>query len=136
MNSKVIFKVDFKGEAGESIYLLGNSEELKVWDTTKAIKLKLIEQNIWASPEIIISEVIEYKFFKKNLKGDIVWEWDTNKPNRILQLSSGLSVEVIHTFGISHEEIIIKKKGKYSEYDCSRNCEISNLIVISLIIKY
>lgn len=109
-----VFKVICKTNYGESIYLLGNIKELHSWSIEKPIKLYSIhytaEDPIWETEELYLpaNTNIQYKFFKKDSKGKISWEWTPDREDRQLYFNTGKQIDILQTFGISHKEIIIR----------------------------
>jgi len=117
------FKISCRTEQTESVYLIGSIDRLKSWDVSAAIKLRLIlnssKYSLWQCNNIPLpsNTSIEYKFFKRGVKGDIVWEWDEEELNRNISLSPGTIVEITQTFGVSTNEVKVIKKIKYIEND-------------------
>lgn len=117
----VTFKVVSASRLSESVYLLGNVGELRSWSVEEAIKLRSVkgpsEHCVWETDKLLLpsNTPIEYKFFKKNSEGDVVWEWDEERSNRVIEVNSGATVEVTQTFGMPSEEIKPIKKMKFVE---------------------
>ena len=65
--SKLIFQVDYPTDPGQSVYILGNVEELGNEDENKSVKLKKKQENsnVWESEsplECAVGMTIKYKF--------------------------------------------------------------------------
>lgn len=108
------FKVNCKTVFGESIFLIGNINELNSWDSSKAIKLTTSnyseEDPIWETHDLVlpVNTEIEYKFFKKTKSNKLIWEWDLDKKNRKLILTERNYAVIFSNFGMAQNEIILK----------------------------
>jgi alpha-amylase len=88
---------------GESIYLSGSISQLGNWDTSSAIALsasKYTSSNPewYATVTLPVGTSIQYKFFKKESDGSIVWESDPNRSYTVPAGCAGTTVTVSDTW--------------------------------------
>jgi len=108
---QVTFKVFCDTNFGDSLYLLGNIKELKLWSTKNAIPLNsdsyTVDSPIWESSPISLPlyTPIEYKFFKKTSNGEVEWEHLSGKSNRHLNLNQEDETEILTEFGAIQTQI-------------------------------
>ncbi|KAB8027735.1 TIM-barrel domain-containing protein [Fluviispira multicolorata] len=77
---------------GESIYIVGNSNEIGNWNTTKAIKLEPNEYPTWSKYIADFStenKEIEWKCIKKKEFTNEVIEWQAGRNNILKTINSG-----------------------------------------------
>ncbi len=103
----VSFYVHCETTFGEAVYVVGNLEDLKAWDLSRALPLSSqrysVQNPIWMSgsdyafpPDV----TIEYKFVKRCLDGSWVWEPLPEGVNRSLTVKEGEILELHHQFGV------------------------------------
>ena len=85
--SKIQFQVEFPTKPNQTLYIIGNIEEIGNWDENKAEKLiKLDEKSsLWETAyplECPIGMTIEYKFFIKDSNNKIIFEKFPKNINR------------------------------------------------------
>ena len=119
--TSVRFVIFCETKFGESVYLIGNTSQLKNWQIKEAIELSSVnyspENPIWETAESLLlplNALIEYKFFKKLADGKPLWESLPGDVNRTLNLTSGESIEVEHNFGIASGQIVPSKNQEAS----------------------
>ncbi|GFF63758.1 acid alpha-amylase [Aspergillus lentulus] len=88
---------------GESIYLTGSISQLGNWDTSSAIALsssKYTSSNPewYATVTLPVGTSFQYKFFKKESDGSIVWESDPNRSYTVPTGCAGTTVTVSDTW--------------------------------------
>ncbi|KAF4162640.1 hypothetical protein CNMCM6936_001776 [Aspergillus lentulus] len=88
---------------GESIYLTGSISQLGNWDTGSAIALsssKYTSSNPewYATVTLPVGTSFQYKFFKKESVGSIVWESDPNRSYTVPTGCAGTTVTVSDTW--------------------------------------
>ena len=76
---KTLFRLRYDSRWGEELFLTGNTSELGLWNTNKAVKMQYEGPGIW-SAETDVTLTIEYKYFIRE-NNQICWE---DGPNRIL----------------------------------------------------
>lgn len=69
--------------SGQNVYLSGNTAELGNWDPAKAIgpfynQVISVYPNWYYDVSVPAGKAIEYKFFKKDASGNVVWEGGAN----------------------------------------------------------
>ena len=77
--SKLIFQVDYPTDPGQSVYILGNVEELGNEDENKSVKLKKKQENsnVWESEsplECAVGMTIKYKFLTIDSNNNKIYE--------------------------------------------------------------
>jgi len=76
----VLFSENATTAYGENIFVVGSALQLGNWDPSNAIPLDPINYPVWgATVYLPPSTPFEYKFIRKELNGDVVWE---SGPNR------------------------------------------------------
>ncbi|EAW23731.1 putative alpha-amylase [Aspergillus fischeri NRRL 181] len=88
---------------GETIYLTGSISQLGNWDTSSAIALsasKYTSSNPewYATVTLPVGTSFQYKFFKKESDGSIVWESDPNRSYTVPAGCAGTTVTVSDTW--------------------------------------
>ena len=81
----ITFKIQYKTEFGDSLYVVGSIEELGCWNTLKC-GLKWTENHLWVSEpiQILSSSFFKYKYVIVNTNHQKTWE---QGPNRIGDLN-------------------------------------------------
>jgi alpha-amylase len=88
---------------GENIYLTGSLSQLGNWDTSSAIALSASKYTS-SNPEWYVTVTLpvgtsfQYKFFKKESDGSIVWESDPNRSYTVPAGCAGTSVTMSDTW--------------------------------------
>ena len=95
--SKILFQIEYPTKSNQTLYLLGNIEELGFWNPDRAEKLIKLDENssLWESViplECPVGMTIKYKFLIKDSNNRIIYE---KMPNN------------------SHRSITTKKPGQY-----------------------
>ncbi|RHZ43994.1 putative alpha-amylase [Aspergillus thermomutatus] len=99
----VIFEELVTTTYGEDIYLTGSISQLGNWDTSSAIALSA-SQYTSSNPEWYVSVTLpvgtsfQYKFFKKESDGSVVWESDPNRSYTVPTGCAGTTVTVSDTW--------------------------------------
>jgi len=97
-----LVSVDFSVECpvtqiGESVYVVGDREELGAWQPQRALRLSSDARTfpLWESPSVPVSEgaPIEFKFILVDATG-MRTRWEAFAGNRILELDSGSVMSV------------------------------------------
>ena len=135
------FKIYCDTHFGDSLWLLGNIEELGKWSMNESIELNsdhyTPSAHLWESPAIKLplNTTIEYKFYRKSNKGIIEWEKLSNDVNRTLNLNSNESVEIISEFGAIQRQIqsTIENKAE-QKYQLSPSFKKFTLVIAEFIL--
>ena len=92
---------------GETVYLVGNVEDLKAWDLARAVPLSShrysVQTPVWTTTSDYVlppNVPIEYKFVKRSVDGRWDWESLPQGINRSLVLQEGEVLELHHQFGV------------------------------------
>lgn len=89
---KVIFRINYKTNWGESLWLCGSIKAIGKWDTTNAYPMIYNGNSEWeARLSFKQSKNFEYKFFLKTDENNIIWEGGTN---RIFDFSIEHQIEI------------------------------------------
>lgn len=110
----VKFQLQRKCSFGEQFLLLGDDPMLGSWDPIGAIPLVWSDGDIWTVElDIPIGKVIKYKFIRKEITGDIVWQpgsdrvvqtWETTKMISVLEDWENAELQMI-----LEEEFVLEK---------------------------
>ena len=105
--ASINFQVEFPTEKNQTLYIIGNIEELGAWDEERAEKLmKLDEQsNLWESTlplECPVGMMIKYKYLIIDSNGNKIMETLPNNRERIITTKK------------AGQYIIMNKKGDFS----------------------
>ena len=76
---KTLFRLRYDSRWGEELFLTGNTSELGLWNTDKAVAMEYVGPSVW-SVETDVMPTTEYKYFIRE-NGQIRWE---DGPNRVL----------------------------------------------------
>ncbi|MEA5515816.1 glycoside hydrolase family 15 protein [Nodularia sp. UHCC 0506] len=77
--ANVTFRVNASTQPGEDIYLVGNHSLLSNWEPSSGIKLSSTDYPVWSvTASLPVSTNFEYKFFKRDTNGNIIWEEGQN----------------------------------------------------------
>lgn len=80
---KLQFYLRFHTEFGQSLWIMGNVEELGNNDPAKAMPMEYLNDDFWQySTEIKRKEVdhpVCYKYFLKNIDGELLFEWSIDR---------------------------------------------------------
>jgi 4-alpha-glucanotransferase len=80
---KIVFKINYKTQWGQRIFVSGSTPELGNWDEAKALALNALPNDNWEIALDIPNKsnaVISYKYFVLNEhSGSKTWEWGTNR---------------------------------------------------------
>ena len=76
----VTFNVNAVTKWGENIYLVGNNPLLSNWETDSGIKMSSENYPVWSvTVSLPASANYEYKFFRRDSNGAIIWESGNNR---------------------------------------------------------
>ena len=100
--SKILFQIEYPTKSNQTLYLLGNIEELGFWNPDRAEKLIKLDENssLWESViplECPVGMTIEYKFLIKDL-------------NKVLNNKELYVKDIINLYEHKKSEFDIKKK--------------------------
>ena len=134
-SSQVTFQLicDIKPE--DSIWLLGNINELHNWNDKNPINLKYNnELQLWKSETLDLPRniPIEYKFIKVLNQKKVVWEEFPEMNNRSLFITNEKSLEITSIFGNRNNQIrdMQTNNEKLKEDDASMSLKFT-LVIIS-----
>jgi alpha-amylase len=83
-------------EPGQSLYIVGSVPALGNWDPGSAVPLTQVDPTTWTTTKDLPgSQLIEYKYIRRNPDGGVVWESD---PNRTVTTASGGSMTLDDTW--------------------------------------
>ena len=85
--ANIQFQVEFPTKQSQTLYMIGNVEELGNWKNDKAVKLNKIdaESSLWESflpLECPVGMTIKYKYLIKDLKNKVIEEKLPNNSER------------------------------------------------------
>lgn len=99
----IVFEEVVTTTYGENVYLTGSISQLGNWDTSSAIALSASKYTS-SNPEWYVTVTLpvgtsfQYKFFKKESNGSIVWESDPNRSYTVPTGCAGTTVTVSDTW--------------------------------------
>ena len=76
---KTLFRLRYDSRWGEELFLTGNTSELGLWNTDKAVAMEYVGPGVWSVKTDVMPNT-EYKYFIRE-NGQIRWE---DGPNRVL----------------------------------------------------
>jgi alpha-amylase len=83
-------------EPGQSVFVVGSVPALGTWDPAAAVALTQVDPMTWTGAvDLPGSQLVEYKYIRRNAEGTVVWESD---PNRTVTTASGGSMTLDDTW--------------------------------------
>lgn len=100
------FQVYCETRFGQSVVLIGRSEELGYWDPFRGVKLNYVSDYVWESEEIMIKDMnLEYKYCIA-FGNELIWE---DGENRRINLFKANVLYLNDTFGDKFQSRILSK---------------------------
>jgi alpha-amylase len=83
-------------DAGQTLFIVGSVPALGGWDPGAAVPLTQVDPSTWTGAVTLPgSQVVEYKYIRRNPDGGVVWESD---PNRTVTTASGGALSLDDTW--------------------------------------
>jgi alpha-amylase len=83
-------------DAGQTLYIVGSVPALGGWVPGAAVPLTQVDPSTWTGAVTLPgSQVVEYKYIRRNPDGGVVWESD---PNRTVTTASGGTISLDDTW--------------------------------------